>query len=379
MRRTLPALLLAVVLLVAACSDGDGEGTSADGTSATTGAPVEVDGGGGLDADALSMVVMGDSVAAGEGIAYGYTYDTSGLFHRWTGGVADPTWDQPYPLCHQTQQAYGNVAAEALGADLATFACTGATYENGIVGDRTEGSGEITTVMRPAEFGVWPGGPLNPDYDAAAPDVVVITLGADDLSFVPIVTYCVTGTTEAADAAKVMEEVLADDVLGPFDGQTICTEGDPGQPIEERFWDQLPVLEQHYVALVDAIKARGEQDGKVPQIVFTTYYDPLPQPDESDWCLDVADLERANLDYLGSLIDTLNSTIESTVGDIDGVHVADISKVMAGHEWCTDDPWAYGLSILLLDPTSSAPFHPTPDGQAAIAAVVEDVVRGLAD
>ncbi|HEY3177682.1 MAG TPA: hypothetical protein VGL25_02245 [Casimicrobiaceae bacterium] len=55
--------------------------------------------------------------------------------------------------------------------------------------------------------------------------------------------------------------------------------------------------------------------------------------------------------------------------------VADISKAVQGHERCTNDPWTYGLSVLLVNDDSLAPFHPTPQGQAAIAAVVQQSVQ----
>jgi hypothetical protein len=56
------------------------------------------------------------------------------------------------------------------------------------------------------------------------------------------------------------------------------------------------------------------------------------------------------------------------------VTVADISGVMQGHEYCTSEPWTYGLSVLLLNDDSQAPFHPTPSGQAAIAAVLQQAL-----
>jgi len=49
------------------------------------------------------------------------------------------------------------------------------------------------------------------------------------------------------------------------------------------------------------------------------------------------------------------------------------------HIWCTDAPWAYGLSIYhVYDPDSfdsQAPFHPTPDGQNSIATSVLATAR----
>ncbi len=50
--------------------------------------------------------------------------------------------------------------------------------------------------------------------------------------------------------------------------------------------------------------------------------------------------------------------------------VVDISGAVQGHEFCTSDPWTYGLSVLLENDDSQAPFHPTPKGQAAIAALI---------
>ena len=55
----------------------------------------------------------------------------------------------------------------------------------------------------------------------------------------------------------------------------------------------------------------------------------------------------------------------------DGVSVADISGVVQGHEFCTSDPWTYGISLLRYNDASLAPFHPIPQGQAAIAAVLK--------
>ncbi|MGH9024949.1 MAG: hypothetical protein ACRDWD_02355, partial [Acidimicrobiia bacterium] len=117
--------------------------------------------------------------------------------------------------------------------------------------------------------------------------------------------------------------------------------------------------------------------GKVPDVIFTTYHDPLPTA-ESDIsfldCPDALTLYRDQLDYLHELLARMSSIITESVAGIDGVMVANIDNVLDGHEFCTRDPWAYGPSILLDDPDSPAPFHPTPDGQRAIADVVYDAL-----
>lgn len=406
---------LALGLVAAACGTSDDEANGADATAA----PLMTEPDAGLDAedtDDLSIVVLGDSVAAGEGINYGYSYDYNDWWSRWShwsGGTDDPQWQGDYQLCHDSEHAYGEVVAAAMDASLAKFACTGSTYDNGIVGERIVDGQEF----RPAQFGDWATKTdLNAAYDDAEPDVVVITLGADDVHFVDIVTYCSVGYTDeqlaalasaleqdvqqfirqvTEDVVRMLEQIFdeyghfadAEDDLSAAEsafadelgaGSSYCTEENPGEPIEKLFWEPIDdgTVTAAYQDLVTAIKERGEDpeygDGKVPEIVFTTYYKPLPSSNE---CLDAGLLVEDELSYLTSLQETLNQTLVDAVGDEEGVHIADISDVMDGHGWCTEEPWAYGLSVLADDTASQAPFHPTPDGQEAIAEVVRTTIE----
>lgn len=403
MRRTRVLALLVVLGLVASVACGSEGGDAASSATASTSPPSTTTGG---DGDELSIVVIGDSVAAGEGIAYGYRYDVDSSDpdrSGWTGGSTDPTWQGNHQDCHQDAHAYGEVVAASLGAALTKLACTGATYLNGITVEQTyEG-----TVYRPAQFGDWATGTqLNQAYDEASPDVVVLTFGADDVDFTSIVEYCVSGySTDESDAVKALAG--ADDVAGAIrdalrsrapglarelgDGDptrrddaasSYCTAEDPGEPIQQLFWDRIASGEiaDHYREMVTAIQERGKDpahgDGKVPEIVFTTYHRPLPAGLDGE-CWDAWPLSAAEQSYLDSLQGTLQTTLEDAVGDLDGVTIADISTVMDGHRWCSEDPWVYGLSVYwkALAFESQAPFHPTPEGQRAIAAVVEDSVR----
>lgn len=339
-----------------------------------------------------SIVVLGDSIASGEGINYGYTYYT-GFPNHWTGGTTNPTWEGPNQLCHQSVQAYGDLVATALDADLAKFACTGSTFDNGISFDRRY-NGQL---FAPAQFGDWLSmTKLNAAYDTAKPDLVIITLGADDVNFVDIVTFCATGYTldDAAEVdliaslaepgQRIRDNFVAkyptlEAIQGapPRSSSSYCTAANPGAAIENLFWDPINSGEiaAHYIDLVKAIQARGQAAGKVPKIVFTNYPNPLPAPSESVNCLDLIDLSRAEINYLSSLIGTLSDTLTAAVQGMKGVEVADISGSMAGHKFCTSDPWTYGLTILALNDDSKAPFHPTPEGQAQIAALVEAAIR----
>ena len=89
MTRTV-AMLIGVSMLVAACGGG---GTDSTPESA---------------APPLSLVVIGDSIASGEGINYGYVYKKGYFFNGWSGGTPDPVWQGEYQLCHDSAQAYGD-------------------------------------------------------------------------------------------------------------------------------------------------------------------------------------------------------------------------------------------------------------------------------
>jgi hypothetical protein len=315
----------------------------------------------------LSIVQLGDSIASGEGTLYGYTYNPA--TRRWTGGNLNATWPGPYPDCHVSPDAYGNVVARTLHARFTTFACTGASYTNGITAPEVSPGVLTTTTLRPAEFGDWGNGlNLNPAYDAARPDLVLVTLGADDLQFTHVVQDCVTN----ALAHTVGLEALR------------CIATNPGPTITTDFTANLAGLVPHYQTLVNAIRARGRAAGRVPKIVFTTYHDPLPTG--SATCPDVALLDPTQISYLRTLVPALNTTIRTTINGLHtpGVAVADTSTAMVAsngtnHRWCSPQPWAYGLSIFTVtDPlslTSQAPFHPTSDGQGRYAALVTPVVR----
>ena len=311
-----------------------------------------------------SIVQLGDSVASGEGTLYGYRYDSA--TQTWEGGNIDAKWPGPYPLCHDSPDAYGELLASTYKAQLSQFACTGASFTNGISTPRVNYGTLYNTTLRPAEFGNWDTQQyLNAQYDTAKPDLVLATLGADDVQFVAIVEACIENAYEYyLDLANLQ-----------------CVPGNPGSTITQDFTDYLPTLRGDYQTLVRWIKARGEADGHVPKVVFTDYYDPFPAGNTT--CPDSNYLYSQQIQYLSQLLHQLDTLIIQTV---DGLHdpdvaVADVSKALAGHEWCTSDPWAYGLSIYsVTDPDSfysQAPFHPTPQGQQQLASLVKPVIDQL--
>ncbi len=348
------ALATVVLLIGAACSGSSGNEARHVETSPALGSkPLVVP---------HRIVQLGDSIASGEGTLYGYTYDQS--TKEWTGGNIDAKWPPPYPDCHVSPDAYGNAVAKAFGASFAQFACSGATFDVGIAAAEVSDG----TTYRPAEFGNWDTQQdLNADYDAADPDLVLVTLGADDVDFSQIVEDCVkNGYKHYWHLASLQ-----------------CVDDNPGPSVKQHFFDEVPNLEKNYKTLVSWIEARAKQNARpVPKILFTNYANPLPNP--SVECPDTSYFYDDQVQYLGKLLAQMNGIITSTISGLKqkNVGVADISNAYqpadVDHRWCSDTPWAYGMSIFhFTDPFSfysKAPFHPTPAGQQAIA---EGVVAGV--
>jgi len=389
MRRRLGIAIVALTTVVAgACSSAGGEraidaagagstsstaspssttsSTGAKSTSSSTSATTTTTTTAPAPSGPSSIVQLGDSIASGEGTLYGYTYDQSS--REWTGGDVNVTWPGPYPLCHQSPDAYGNLVAQHFGAntEFTQLACTGATFAHGITTPELDDG----TQMAPAQFGNWSDmTDLNVKYDEAKPDLVMITLGADDVQFVDIVEACIKNGYEYYFDLADLE----------------CTANNPGSTIESDFVDFLPTLKQNYQTLLTWIEERAEaNDAPMPKVVVTNYPDPLP-PDGTK-CPDTSWLYPKQTKYLSSLVGQMNDTIQSSMptGSSD-VLLADVSGAYeangASHIWCTDDPWAYGLSIYHVTDRDSfksqAPFHPTPDGQESIAEHVIPTVRQL--
>jgi lysophospholipase L1-like esterase len=256
--------------------------------------------------------------------------------------------------------------AKAFAASFTQFACTGASFDVGIAGPMVVSG----TTRRPAEFGNWATQQdLNAEYDTANPDLVIITLGADDVDFSDIVEDCVKNAYKKYWHLADLE----------------CVDGNPGDSVKQHFVAKIDDVKKNYKTLVDWIKARAKKNNvPAPRILFTNYADPLPNPKVE--CPDTSYLYDDQTQYLKQLLAQMNGIITSTVRGFNDktVGVADISKAYqpadVDHRWCSNDPWVYGLSIYkFTDPSSfysQAPFHPTPSGQEAIA---DGVVAAVTD
>ncbi len=331
----------------------------------------------------LSIVQLGDSIASGEGTLYqapnaaspnGQLYfclsssDPSSNCYSYLHGYYNGYWmDWPstsparwtpagsptYPECHQSPDAYGQLVATADDARFTQLACTGASYLAGVTGSQSFAQGDVYSsaflspytvgaptvpgggsATVPAQFGdiAADGTPsqVNAAYTSAKPNVVLLTLGADDLKFVGILTACIewnylpaapqpgSGTTAAPYGSGYSGNLqCSDDNATDKKGPT--GSGYPDGVIADYYSDQLQALHTHLTSLLTAIEKEGQQPGQSgpPKIVITNYPNPLPSnlPEKSgsnwasDYCPDTFPLYNAQIDYFSGLIDQLDTDI----------------------------------------------------------------------
>lgn len=294
-------------------------------------------------------VALGDSVAAGEGIGYGWVWNST--TSRWEGGSSTGIWDDTFEPeeCHQTVDGYPHVFAAELGATLEDYACTGASALNGVLGEQVE-SGWSVPAQLGSSIGLPGSTPANPNYDAAEPELVTLSLGADDVNFSGLVEECY---------------------------KTACSTD------QHRLDGVLATQERNLKLVLEEIQRRGVADGRVPLVAMTEYYSPFPAYDPK--CIDLdftvgplwfnhEVLSNAEMQFLKTGEQRLNANI-AKVAAAQHVLVLATDPLFNGHRWCSSNPWVYGPSLeSLFHHTSAAPFHPTPEGQQAIGQALAALV-----
>jgi hypothetical protein len=426
----------------------------------------------------LSIVQLGDSIASGEGTlyqapnpqrpngqlyfcksssdpsndCYSYLYGYyNGYWKNWPS-TSPATWTPSgspvYPECHQSPDAYGQIVADAYDAKFTQLACTGASFLAGITGDESFPQGSIYSsaflgpytvgaptvpsggaASVPAQFGdvATNGTPneVNSAYTSANPNVVLLTLGADDLKFVDILTACIEWNYIPSGPQSANGDASERYGSG-YSGNLECSDDNdtdkkgptgseyPDGVIQDYYTNQLQPLHAHLASLLTAIEKEGQQSGQSgpPKVVITNYPNPLPnnlpQKDASSWasdfCPDTFPLYNAQIDYFSGLIDQLNSDLAGWVSAYrktsefgDNVSFVNLSNVDQGYQWCDDEsgnlspnthnleyrePFAYGFSVngtstSLASYPAPAIFHPTIMGQRQIATCVKPALSAL--
>jgi lysophospholipase L1-like esterase len=301
-----------------------------------------------------SIVALGDSVSAGEGIGYGWTFGF-GSWNRPDAG--DGVWvtDTVGAGCHQTEPAHPRVLATLLGGRVLPLSCTGSSVINGVLGDR------VGDVSSPAQLGsatLFGAAAPNRAYDEAEPDLVTLSVGANDIDFATEVKDCYTPFARCGSDVPLSTKLAA--------------------------------LKVNLRSLLGEIRYRGQIDGKVPIVALTQYVDPYPATfPKGQHCLEVNPGDLGNLRYLGVGLDSgefdylrsglfdLNATLSAVAAEFQNVVVVKAPTAFERQDFCSNDPWVFGPSIqypYLARPDNKAPFHPTAAGQRAIAEAVEAAV-----
>lgn len=297
-----------------------------------------------------SYVALGDSVAAGEGLNYGWTWepDAGGLDGTWQMGNPNPVWagDPDRQPCHQSVLGYPYQLAARKNYILRNFACSGAEGQNGILAGQNLGSGGVM----PPQLGTGP--TANPLYDRARPDIVTLGIGANDVRFADFVEICYLPGANDCGGDKQQDNAIS------------------GYLAQER---------QNLSVILQEIYDRGNTVGKVPRVYLLNYANPFP-PAYMPFCRDlipeprVSLLSPSEMQWLTDKLRLLNVNIAAEAAKFENVTLVNIaslyqpdSTTARGHTFCSGNPWVYGAELVFRYGLNPSPFHPAPAGQLAIA------------
>jgi lysophospholipase L1-like esterase len=246
-----------------------------------------------------TYIALGDSVAAGVGL------DTA----------------SDYSACDRTNESYPFQLSSLLSYKLTNAACSGATIPMGITGQQT-----VNKLSLPSQ--------INQLFSVkSVPNLISLTIGANDTGWIQIITDCYTGkcgTVEQTDAI--------------------------GQ--------RLAILDTNLSNTLDAIKSHYGVNP--PRMIVTDYYQVFPQDTGS--CSDLHGIDANARLWIRQVESSVNNRLRAIVANYNFVKFVHID--FSGHELCTRDSWIQGAQ-------DTAPFHPTKMGQASIARQLYSAITSL--
>ena len=238
----------------------------------------------------VQAVVIGDSTAAGWGLPWG----------------PSPTPEDE--ACGRSPESYAADIAAANQWNVLNLACGSATIQNGLLGAEVLYNGKVAP-------------PQLPRAEAAThAKVLIVSVGADDLSWSALTQLCAAST------------VCDDKVSSAY------------------FFQLLDTFTRNYYELLSDLDKLPAH----PAVLINQYYLPFG----SDvGCLKHYGMTPAKARVLLARLGQLNTVLAQGAG-LFGFGVA--VPRFTGHELCTADPWVQG-------PSDPAPLHPNAAGELAIA------------
>lgn len=259
-------------------------------------APVPV----GAGLPGVQAVVLGDSTAA---------------------GLGNPLVKNPSTLdaaCGRSSDSYAADLASVNGWNVLNLACSGATVPDGILGAQTLGNG-----LAAPQFGVL--------EQAKNVDVVIVSIGANDLQWEAMAAMCAMGPTCDDQATAAL------------------------------FQANLATFTQDYYQLLHDLAALPAH----PHVLINEYFTPFGA---NVSCLNAEHLTMAKTATLLARLGTLNQVLAS------GAKTFDFTAVkpdFTGHELCAAQPFVQGMH-------DNAPMHPNTAGELVIALADQQALSKLA-
>lgn len=231
-------------------------------------------------------VAMGDSVAAGSGLPDGNEE------------------------CDRSSGAYSVTVAAALTMDETNLACSGAKVDEGIYGEQTRRGRTVPQQLSRA-------------FENGTPQLITLTIGANDMRWVQLITQCYVVTCGNAQDTSMVATSLA----------TFSVELD-------------------YV-----LRRVSQQSGEhPPTVLLSGYYDPTLDAG----CVP-SHLSAYEIVWLSEQTAALNQVIRSVAERYPFAAYAPVD--FTGHGFCAAEPW-------IKQADERGRFHPNQAGQQALARAV---------
>ena len=245
----------------------------------------------------LTYTALGDSVVAGVGL------------------------DEPSDssACDRTNQAYPNQLSKLRNYEMTNLACSGAKLTNGILQSQ-----EINNLALSPQ--------LDQLFENKKPDIVTITIGANDARWTEIITKCYLSTCGDTQDLVSIKQSLA--------------------TISDYLDSTLQKIKQQYPK-------------NPPKVYVTGYYQVFPEIMPTE-CTDLQNISASELQQGRTLLNSLSQTIKATTNNFDTVKFVPLD--FSGHELCSQDPWVQGLN-------AKAPYHTNMQGQKAIAEQISSAIE----
>lgn len=235
-----------------------------------------------------SYVALGDSVAAGVGLKD----------------------ESDSSACDRTKQSYPFIVAKTLNYNLTSLACSSASLTEGVLGSQT-----VNQLALPAQ--------LDALFALKAPDLITITIGANDADWLQIIGKCYTGICGSAGDTAAVNARLA--------------------IVTTNLTAALQRIKDHYGA-------------HQPAVFVTGYYQVFPATTTT--CTDLTGIDASELAWGRQQQAAISKAAKDAIPTSTLYRYVDID--FSGHELCTSDSWIQSIG-------DKQVYHPTQIGQAEMA------------